>query len=237
MASTQTSTSTAAAQEACGNCKKQSAILKACAKCKTTKYCDRECQKAHWKAHKKQCVDNAAGAGVNPNQKPFTAIHHNVYLHNRSREEQFRILIDTLRMRQEDMYAFDQIHMLGSIYDPPAATSEVAFRNFMTMAKDTPGFLPSDWNDAATEECVQFGLRETSDYYLGHAVEKHDIQKTWKDDQMPMKLRMLAEKVYGTGPGGANGASMLKMQMKMESGMSGMYSSHLDVSQAAMGRR
>ena len=46
---------------ACANCKKTAtaanlASLKACAKCKTTQYCGRDCQKADWKTHKKVCA-------------------------------------------------------------------------------------------------------------------------------------------------------------------------------------
>lgn len=41
----------------CVSCKKgpPEVSLKNCAKCKGTKYCSRECQKADWKAHKKVC--------------------------------------------------------------------------------------------------------------------------------------------------------------------------------------
>jgi hypothetical protein len=31
--------------------------LSKCSKCKTARYCDRACQKADWKQHKKQCID------------------------------------------------------------------------------------------------------------------------------------------------------------------------------------
>jgi hypothetical protein len=44
----------------CANCflsedDMEGVTLKRCANCKTTKYCSRACQKAHWKEHRDQC--------------------------------------------------------------------------------------------------------------------------------------------------------------------------------------
>jgi mitochondrial splicing suppressor protein 51 len=47
----------------CGKAEAPGISLKRCAKCQITKYCSRDCQKAHWKQHKKVCVQyTAAGA-------------------------------------------------------------------------------------------------------------------------------------------------------------------------------
>ena len=39
----------------CAQCFQESAKLKACSKCHTVYYCNKECQKKHWKEHKKTC--------------------------------------------------------------------------------------------------------------------------------------------------------------------------------------
>ena len=39
----------------CSNCGKQKADLKSCTRCGKASYCDQDCQKANWKAHKKTC--------------------------------------------------------------------------------------------------------------------------------------------------------------------------------------
>ena len=39
----------------CQGCGSLSEDLKKCSRCKKVSYCSRECQKGHWKVHKKQC--------------------------------------------------------------------------------------------------------------------------------------------------------------------------------------
>ena len=47
--------SSSTSSSACGNCGAAEASSH-CARCKTTEYCGRECQRAHWKTHKKTCA-------------------------------------------------------------------------------------------------------------------------------------------------------------------------------------
>lgn len=39
----------------CNACKKEASDLKFCTGCNVIKYCDKDCQKADWKSHKKTC--------------------------------------------------------------------------------------------------------------------------------------------------------------------------------------
>ena len=41
--------------ENCGTAETKEAKLKKCARCKMVAYCNRDCQKAHWKEHKPDC--------------------------------------------------------------------------------------------------------------------------------------------------------------------------------------
>ena len=45
--------------ERCSYCQKptSSSSLKSCSRCHKTSYCGKECQRAHWKEHKKECLD------------------------------------------------------------------------------------------------------------------------------------------------------------------------------------
>ncbi|EGP90952.1 uncharacterized protein MYCGRDRAFT_29456, partial [Zymoseptoria tritici IPO323] len=47
--------STTPFQSQCLSCSQIAAGLQTCARCKAAKYCSRECQAAHWTAHKSAC--------------------------------------------------------------------------------------------------------------------------------------------------------------------------------------
>ncbi len=63
--------------EMCAFCEKPGKSLKFCSSCKNTLYCDKVCQKNHWKVHKVDCKrlaevrDDAKAAGVKANAFDF----------------------------------------------------------------------------------------------------------------------------------------------------------------------
>jgi hypothetical protein len=50
-----TSPTSAAPPQTCAQCTKSPDSLKQCTKCHSVTYCNKDCQKAHFKAHKKAC--------------------------------------------------------------------------------------------------------------------------------------------------------------------------------------
>lgn len=82
----------------------------------------------------------------------------------------------------------------------------------------------SGWTDEKAEECIRFGMRDKK-FNLKHAQEKSDIQKTWGDDMMPMKLCMLGRKVYSDVPFPLVGDQMATC-MVVEAGL--MHGAHVD---------
>ena len=61
----------------CFYCLKQSDVrLKKCGNCKNARYCDRECQKADWKNHKGECMEN----GLDANKRFIPPFHHSILL-------------------------------------------------------------------------------------------------------------------------------------------------------------
>lgn len=47
----------------CQACGKQSLTLLQCARCRTARYCDAECQRSNWLDHKRSCKVAAASGG------------------------------------------------------------------------------------------------------------------------------------------------------------------------------
>lgn len=236
--------STTEVAQVCANCNNTEGELKKCARCKMVLYCNRECQTAHWKEHKRQCsrlagerappsAQSGSGSSSSSAANPFARLSNNTFLHDRPEEETFRILVDVLRMRQEDKYKFEGDTMPGTIYDGESS-SEMAFRDMLRRAKQVRGLLPPWWSSEKEEECIR-----NNEAALQSARKKSDIQESWQDNMMPMKLRMVGETIYGYTPGSVNdgGQAMRRMQQVMGAGDLGMKSKLFDLSKMTKGSR
>lgn len=196
-------------QKTCAKCHKAptNVALKRCAKCQDHWYCDRDCQEADWKLHKASCGSSQqSSAQIKPqastrfNPMPNAAggflksILSDNYLHQFSEKDAFRQLIDCYRMRIEDDYTFSG-HTRGLYNDDDPLTD---FQEFLDLAETRSGVLPGWWSRAKRRRCEEsaVGLQQWSD--LEAAVEKQDIVEEYGDPTMPMKLRLLADEIYGT---------------------------------------
>ncbi|KAI1363621.1 putative MYND domain protein [Xylaria arbuscula] len=222
-------------QGTCNGCNKTSSDLKRCAKCATTLYCSRECQKTDWKTHKKICGkqaherpetrSHASAATVlsppkgleQPITKPFSRLDDNTYLHNRPETDVYRLLIDSYRMRLDDEYTFDGDAAVDSIYGG-AKSSITGFRKFLRQAASRRGVLPPWWTAEKQAACEKLGMDRKEWQDLHCAVEKSDVIEHYGDPRFPMQLRMLAEAIMGRSFGGNDGTHMRKMMAMMENG-------------------
>jgi mitochondrial splicing suppressor protein 51 len=199
----------------CNNCSKlesdRDTPLRNCANCKKTLYCSRGCQRADWKSHKPVCTgqskpaaasnSNANRAQTGPHNPGFNAINallglgNDDYLHKLPEKEAFAQLIDCFRLRVEDEYVFG-CNNIG-IYAGEDPRPE--FKEFLDLAESRKGILPSWWNSEKRKECERMAVDSDGWNDINCAVEKPDIQEHYGDNSMPMKLRVLGEKIYGKG--------------------------------------
>ena len=73
------------------------------------------------------------------------------------------------------------------------------FKEFLDLAESRPGLLAPWWNAAKRRECERLSVDSSEWSDITCCVEKSDIQEHYKNNTMPMILRVLGEKVYGRG--------------------------------------
>lgn len=125
----------------------------------------------------------------------FPALTDNKYLSSFSEEDAYDQIIDSYRMRVEDDYCFRG--ELTGLYNQENPLPH--FGQYLDLAESRPDVLPRWWSKEKRAACERVAVDASRWSDLNCAVEKPDIQEHYKDNMMPMKLRILAEKIYGKG--------------------------------------
>jgi splicing suppressor protein 51 len=233
-------------EPSCAHCDKKSASLQTCPRCHKAQYCGRDCQKAAWKTHKKDCSPSAQPAVPEGNKAKQAIPESNktkqAVPESKAKQSHMKGLekhVSTpftnldqgvyLHNRPEtDVFKLliDSFRMRQADdynFEMKVTSQSVyvgapsSIKPFRLYLKEAATLLPSWWTDAKTEECVAFGESGAwSD--LRKKVTKSDSINYYGDGKMPMQLRMLAEMVYGSGPMGQDGTGMREMMMQAEGG-------------------
>jgi splicing suppressor protein 51 len=79
--------------------------------------------------------------------------------------------------------------------------------------------LPPWWDADARKACEAYDAGKGGGPVCRSARRRGVVRKHHDDSLMPMQLRMFAEQIYGTGPGGQSGLAMLQLQAQLEQGI------------------
>ncbi|KAK1981239.1 MYND finger [Colletotrichum cereale] len=244
----------------CKNCQKEvsEADWTECDRC-DVKYCSRSCLNLHWKNHKKACAKNrnnrpvpqatprgsgSGGTKWSPSEPTprrgldqpilgaFTKLGQGTFLHDRPEIDVYRILIDTYRLRTEDIFNLEGVATPKSLYCNGVTDATEGFREFLARVGAVRSLLPAWWDAEKHTECEGLGHKDEHTWYsLKDKVSKGGIIQHYRDDHFPIQLRMLGEAVYGRAPGGGNGAMMREALADMEAGTSRFgHFHHIDAS-------
>ena len=115
------------------------------------------------------------------------------FLHRLSEKNCFIRLIDCYRMRAEDdcKFAYDR----HGLYDDEDPLED--FQEFLNLAQTRKGLLPGWWNGDKRKACERLAMDSKQWAFVGKKIEKADIMRHYGDNMMPMKIRLLGEKIYG----------------------------------------
>lgn len=149
---------------------------------------------------------------------PFTRLWLGTWLHERPEQDIYRILIDTYRLRMDDMFVTTGQTEEDSIYNGnPTGLS--GFHRFMGMAAATEGLLPPWWDEDAARECGRRGLPTLglAQYMLSAKISEKLIAGRYGDPTFATQLRIFGASVYGSCLKGLPGDVMLREMAYSES--------------------
>ncbi|KAJ5811949.1 hypothetical protein N7474_008250 [Penicillium riverlandense] len=153
--------------EKCKFCGKKESLdvsLTRCGRCVTQYYCSREHQKADWPNHKHFCREPAAyvyspqvqapprGLSVYI-EKPFHRLNEKAWLHNRSEQDVYMLLIDAYRLRMDDNWTRHLQTESDNIYGG-APNSCASFLRFLRLVESRDNLLPAWWSPEKADECM-----------------------------------------------------------------------------------
>ena len=124
----------------------------------------------------------------------FAKIDDGTYFDSLPEKDAFAQIIDSYRLRIEDEYKFRGD--AGGLYAGEAPLPD--FRQYLNRAKKKGGVLPKWWSREKRRACGRRAVDRAQWSDLNSAVEKADIMEHYGENIMPIKLRMLAEKVAGS---------------------------------------
>ncbi|OJJ57691.1 hypothetical protein ASPSYDRAFT_90976 [Aspergillus sydowii CBS 593.65] len=185
-----------------------------CARCKTQYYCSRKCLESNWESHKRTCCENSdssydsfnsLGNGLCASMhSPYRRLLNRTWLHDRPKEEVYKLLIDAYRLYRDDRSVLTRQVSPDGIYRG-VFDSRDEFCRFLNLAESRHGLLPSWWSYQNTGECLSRGMCDDWSC-LAVRVNYSGIIEHYKDTTFASQLKVIARQIYGDMGKGVLGA-------------------------------
>ena len=156
-------------------------------------------------------------ASTTDRSNPFQELSEGKYLHNMSKEDAYRALIDSYRLRVEDEFTFSGVHKEFSRYsgDPQPLRG---FQRYLDLVEAKARLLPPWWSADKRRACESLAQDRNQWSCVFVPAQKSDIIDFYKDPMKPMQLRIFAEETEGwnvSGQGQRSGADIAAMLAQM----------------------
>lgn len=208
----------------CGRCgkTKSEAVLPftACGRCAQA-YCSRKCKKNDRKKHQSSCSAKHADttsseptprsqqkAAPGPTlqvqiRRPYHKLIEGAWLRERSESDVFRLLLDTYRLRMQDLYQYEHTVESDSIYHGRGNKDASGFLRFLGLVAQDSRLLPGWWSTSKGRQYLEFARMENRSFGgLDYMIDESEIQRLYQDEGMVLQLRVFAEQVYGEAVNG-----------------------------------
>lgn len=167
-----------------------------CIRCHNRTYCSRPCQEADWEIHKDDCGTSILDT-MSPQEQAFlSTLVPATFLHSETEGNVFYYLVSCHRMRMADSFVNRPLENLDRSFKDATDVDEV--EEFLLFAEKRVGILPAWWSEKKRRECLSTVGTEDYEFPNDYDQVEQNIVRCSKNYLMPMKLRLLGERIYGT---------------------------------------
>ncbi|EWC46704.1 hypothetical protein DRE_03949 [Drechslerella stenobrocha 248] len=184
----------------CDNCGRRDTIY-ACIKCKAVFYCSGDCQAASVKSHREVCIANRISleSAISLAEEGNTMPLVKELILIQERHEVFERLIDTYRLRIEDLNRISKIQKGCYNQQSRNKLNMEEFIDFLRRMQTSSQIVRPAWWDLESQvNCEDLARNHYLRVYIGRPVTDAQIIAHYDDEKfMPTALRVLGNIFYG----------------------------------------
>ncbi|CAI7662848.1 unnamed protein product [Penicillium pancosmium] len=144
---------------------------------------------------------------------PFQRLKEKKWLHDRPKEDVYKLLIDAFRLRMDDDFKFLQLRHANTIYDDISCDGTPNLELFIRMA--VIYLVPEWWDESELAYCLEYAKLLTWGN-IGAKITADDVKAHYGDQSMALQLRIFSEQVVEKDGTGVNFLNLLDVEVMLE---------------------